>query len=178
MRPSHHQALDRWLAAEQGDRQEEAEAALFELFAALPLMAPPAGFADRALVRAGIQAARRDLFASRGVRLILALCLTATGLGALWVPPTLRALASLWSWSLGDLLRAGLQALIEATRWLGSALRLWDLLLTVGRALTEPLTLPQVTAVLLISLLASSLAFRFLRDQISGERNWTYVDPV
>ena len=176
MRPSHQKALDRWLAAERGDRPEEAEAALFELFAALPLIAPPAGFADRVLARAGVQAARRDLFASRWVRLVLALCLTATGLGALWLPPTLRVLAGLWS--LSDLVQGGVQALSEAAQWLGSALRLWDLLLTLGRALTQPLTMPQVTAVLVVCLLASSLAFRFLRDQISGERNWTYVDPV
>ena len=47
MRPSHHEALDRWLAAERGDRYDEADAALREMFEALPLLAPPAGFANR-----------------------------------------------------------------------------------------------------------------------------------
>jgi hypothetical protein len=176
MRRSHHKALDRWLAAEREDHPEAAEAALFELFEALPLIAPPAGFADRVLVRAGLRAAKRDLFASRGMRVVLALCLIATALGALWLPPTLRLLAGVWSF--GGMVRGGIQALIEGTQWLGSAFRVWDLLYTIGRALTEPLMLPQVTAVLLACLLASSLALRFLRDQISGERNWTYVDPV
>src|SRR5262245_65998595 len=97
MRTSHQNALDRWLAAERGDRAAEAEGALRELFEALPLIAPPAGFADRVLVRAGLAAARRDFFASRAVRLVLVLCLAATGFGALWLPPTLRALAGLWS---------------------------------------------------------------------------------
>jgi hypothetical protein len=175
MRPSHQNALDRWLAAERGDRPEEADAALAELFEALPPIAPPAGFADRVLARAGIQAVSGDLFASRGVRLVLTACLVATGLGTLWLPPTLRALAGLWS--LSDLVQGGVQALIGGTQWLASALRLWDLLLTIGRALTQPLTLPQVTAILMVCLVTSSLAFRFLRDQISGERNWTYVDP-
>lgn len=176
MRRSHQNALDRWLAAERDDRVEEAEAELFEVFESLPLIAPPAGFAGRVLERAGIQAARRDLFASRGVRLVLALSLVATGLGALWLPPVLRLLAGIWSF--GDLVRGWVQALVEASQVLASALRLWDLLLTIGRALTQPLTLPQVTAVLVVCLLASSLAFRFLRDQITGERNWTYVDPI
>jgi hypothetical protein len=176
MRPSHQNALDRWLAAERSDRPEAAETALFALFEALPLVAPPAGFADRVLVRAGIKAARRDLFASRVARLVLALCLVATSLGALWLPPTLRVLAGLWSF--GDLVQGGVQTLIGATQWLASVLRLWDLLLSIGRALTQPLTLPQVTAALVVCLLASSLGFRFLRDQITGERNWTYVDPV
>jgi hypothetical protein len=176
MRPSHHQALNRWLAAERDDRPEEAEAALFELFEALPLIAPPAGFADRVLARSGLQGARPDPFASRGLRLVLALCLAATSLGVLWLPPVLRVVAGIWS--LGDLVRGGAQALIDAAQWLGSAFRLWDLALTIGRTLTQPLTLPPVTAALVVCLLASSLAFRFLRDQITGERNWTHVDPV
>jgi hypothetical protein len=176
MRTSHQHSLDRWLAAERGGRPEEAEAALHELFEALPLIAPPAGFADRVLIRAGLGAARRDFFASRAVRLVLALCLAATGFGALWLPPTLRVLAGLWS--LSGTLRAGVQALIDVTQWLASVLRLGELLLTVGRALTQPLTLPQVTALLVICLLASSLGFRLLRDQITGERNWTHVNPV
>lgn len=175
MRRSHHNALDRWLAAERDERPQEADSALRELFEALPLIAPPAGFAERVLLRAGLKAARRDPFASRGMRLVLALCLAATSLGALWLPPTLRALAGLWS--LSGVVHGGVQALIDATQWLASVLRLWELLLTVGRALTQPLTLPQVTAVLLICLLASSLGFRFLRDQITGERTLTYVDP-
>jgi hypothetical protein len=74
--------------------------------------------------------------------------------------------------------QGAVQTLIDAAHGLASVLRLWDLLLTIGRALTQPLTLPQVTAVLMACLLASSLAFRFLRDQITGERNLTYVDPV
>jgi len=176
MRPAHHNALARWLAAERDNRTAEAEAAMLELFEALPLIAPPAGFASRTLVRAGIQAARRDPFAAVWLRLVLSASLVATALGALWLPPVLRILAGIWS--LGDLVRGGVQVMIETTRWLASALRVWELLLTIGRALAEPLTLPQVTAALGICLLASSLAFWFLRDQISGERNWTYVDPI
>ncbi len=176
MRPSHQNALNRWLAAERDDHVEEAEAALCELFEALPLIAPPAGFAGRVFVRAGLQTARHDLFASLGVRVVLALCLVATGLGALWLPPVLRLLAGIWS--LGGVVRGVVQALAEASQWLASTLRLWDLLLTVGRGLTQPLTLPQVTAALVVCLLVSSLAFRFLRDQITGERNWTHVDPI
>src|SRR5918992_3226384 len=165
MRRSHQNALDRWLAAERDERPEEAEAAWLELFEALPLIAPPAGFANRVLVRSGLNAARGGLFASRGMRLVLACCLVAISLGALWLPPILRALAGLWS--LSGMVRGGVQALIDATQSLASVLRLWELLLTIGRALTEPLTLPQVTAALLICLLASSLGLRFLRDQIT-----------
>lgn len=179
MRRSHQNALDRWLAAERDDRSEEAEAALFELFETLPRIAPPSGFADRVLARAGVQAAGRDLFASRWMRLAVALAMLATGFGVLLLPSTLEVLRTLAGiWSLGELVQGGVQALAAASQWLASALQLWDLLVTVGRALIQPLTLPQTTAMLTVCLLVASLAFRFLRDQITGERTWTHVDPV
>jgi hypothetical protein len=177
MRHSHQDALDRWLAAERHDQAEEAEAALFELFEALPQAAPPAGFADRVLVRAGLRtaAARADLFAWRPLRIVLALCLVATGLGALWLPPVLAALAGFWSFS--ALVRGAVWATTEAVQGLASVLRFWDLMAPIGRAFAQPLSAPPVLAILVGALLASSLAFRFLRDQLTGERNWTYVDP-
>jgi hypothetical protein len=178
MRHSHQNALDRWLAAERHDQAEAAEAALFELFEALPQVAPPAGFADRVLVRAGLRtaAARADLFAWRPLRIVLALCLVATGLGALWLPPVLSALAGFWSFS--GLVRGAVWATTEAVHGLASLLRLWDVMVPIGRAFAQPLSAPPVLAILVGALLVSSLALRFLRDQLTGERNWTYVDPI
>ena len=54
-------ALNRWLAAEQLDSSEEADGALRELFEALPLLAPAAGFADRVFARAGLRPAKRNV---------------------------------------------------------------------------------------------------------------------
>lgn len=163
-------ALDRWLAAEREDRAGEAEAALLELFAALPLAAPPAGFADRVLLRAGLQTADgTDLFAWRPLRIVLALCLAATGFGALWLPPVLKALARFLS--VGNLVNAGARMAVEATHGLTAALRIWDLLATVGGAFAkaaQPLSLAPVMALLVVALLASSLAFRYLCDQFSA----------
>lgn len=180
MRPSHHKALDRWLHAERDDQpgaDTAADEALFELFAALPLIAPPAGFADRVLLRAGIQAAvKRDLFASLGARLVVALGVAALSFGALWLPPVLRFLAGFWSF--GGLVQSGVDALTLATEGLASALRVLDLLGSILGAFVQVLTMPQVMTGLLVCLIVSSLAFRFLRDQISGERNWTYVDRI
>jgi len=175
MRQSRQDALERWLEAEREDRADAAEAALLELFEALPLTAPPAGFADRVLARAGLAEARQDLFAWRPLRVVLALCLLATGLGALWLPPVLGFLAGLWS--VGGAVRGGLRVMTDAAGWLATALRLWDFLSMIAQALARPLAEPQVMAILVGCLLASGLAFRFLRDQITGERNWTYVDP-
>jgi hypothetical protein len=175
MRQSQQDALDRWLAAERNGRDGEAEAALLELFGALPVVSPAAGFAGRVLVRAGLQTAPADLFAWRPLRIVLGMALAATGLGVLWLPPVLRFLAGLWSF--GGAVQGGIRVLTDASQWLATALRFWDLLVTIVHALAEPLAVPQVMAVLVLALLASSLAFRFLRDQITGERNWTYVDP-
>lgn len=179
MRHLQQDALDRWLAAERDGRDGEAEAALLELFEALPAVgftAPPAGFADRVLVRAGLQTAvPADLFAWRPLRIVLGLALAATGFGVLWLPPLLHFLIG--QWSVGGAVQGGIRVVTDAGQWLAVALRIWDFWVTIVHALAQPLAVPQVMAVLVLSLLASSLAFRFLRDQITGERNWTYVDP-
>ncbi|HEY2294826.1 MAG TPA: hypothetical protein VGM86_29335 [Thermoanaerobaculia bacterium] len=180
MRHLQQDALDRWLAAERDGRDGEAEAALLEMFEALPtvgMTAPPAGFADRVLVRAGLRTAAvpADLFAWRPLRIVLGLALAATGFGVLWLPPLLHFLAGLWS--VGGAIQGGIRVLTDAGQWLATVLRIWDFLVTIVHDLAQPLAVPQVMAVLVLSLLASSLAFRYLRDQITGERNLTYVDP-
>jgi hypothetical protein len=169
MRSSHQDLLDRWLTAEQADRADEAEAALAALFTALPRLQPPAGFADRVLLRAGLAAplaapAPRSLFASLWTRGVLTLCLLAVGVSALWLPQTLRALAGLLS--IGDLVRLWTGSLVAACRWLGSAVGVWDFLLTVGRALATPLETPAVALAMVSCLLVSMVAFRFLRNLI------------
>ena len=181
MRQTHQDALDRWLAAERDDHAEEAEAALFELFEALPQVAPPMGFADRVLARAGIAVpaaapARRDLFAWRPMRLLLAVCLLAVAFGVLWVPPVIELVARFWSF--GEAMQAGVDAMTGLVQGLASVLSMWEFARTVGRAVAEPLMQPRVMAALLGCLAVSSLAFRYLRDQVSGERNLNYVDPI
>jgi len=176
MRSADQDLIDRWLAAEQGDRADEAEAALAALFTALQPLQPPAGFADRVMLRAGLvpERARRSLFASLWVRGGLTLCLLAMGVSVLWLPQTLRAFAGLLS--VGSLVRIWTGSLVTACRWLGSALGLWDFLLTVGRALATPLETPAVALALVSCLLVSTLAFRFLRGLITRDRSWTYVN--
>ncbi|HSF39985.1 MAG TPA: hypothetical protein VLT87_09350 [Thermoanaerobaculia bacterium] len=176
MRPSPHDSLNRWLAAERDDRPDEAEAALFELFEALPLVAPPAGFADRVLARAGFLAAPASWFESRWVRVTIALCLLATGLFLLWLPAAVKALAG--TWSPGSPIELAARLLVDWSLRLVAVLRLWDWFFTLGEALAKPLATPEVAAVLAGCLLVASLAFRFLRDLMTNERSWTYVDPV
>lgn len=174
MRPSSQDPLNRWLAAERGDRPEEAEAALFELFETLPLLAPGAGFAGRVLARAGFRPA--GVFESLWARAVIALCLLATGVSLLWLPPALKALAG--TWSLGNPIELATRLVVDWSLRAVKVLKLWDWFFSVGGALAKPLATPEVAVVLAGCLLVSTLAFRFLRDLMTDERSWTYVDPV
>ena len=183
MRPKPQDALNRWLAAELVDSSESSEiadAALREMFEALPSLSPAAGFAGRVLARAGLQPVKRDVFASLGLRLVLAASLIALSLGAIWLPPALQALGGLFSgiFSLSGVVGLGVRVVADASRALAVVLRLGEWLFALGRALSEPLMAPQAMAALAACLLVSGLAFRFLRDQISGERSLSYVDPT
>jgi hypothetical protein len=180
MRSPRHEILDQWLRAEQADHADEADAALAALFAALPPLEPPAGFADRVLLRAGLTPAAEPapapwtFWASFWVRAMLTLGLLSIGVSALWLPQTLRALAGLLSVS--DLVRWSIASLVGASRWLGSFAGLWEFLLTIGRALTTPLETPTVALAMASCLLVSMVAFRFLRDLITHDRSWIHVD--
>lgn len=191
MRPNDDEILSRWLAAEQSGDDEAAEAELLALFQALPPLAPPAGFADRVLVRAGWAerpearavaprpvVERWNPFASRWLQGAVALCLLVTGLGLPWLTEMLRSAASVTStfWGPADLVRLGTGALGAVTRGLVAALALWDWFLEIGRTLTEPLATPVIAAGLIACLLVSLVAFHFLRDLITRDRSWTHVD--
>jgi hypothetical protein len=176
MRSSDRDILDRWLNAERLDQAAEAEAALQALFATLPPLGPPAGFADRVLLRAGLEAmpvpARRSLFASLWVRALLVLSFVSISVSALWLPPTVRVVAGLWS--VAGTVRVWTGSVIEACRWLGSVLGLWELLVTIGRALATPLETPAVAYAMVTCLLVSMVAFRFLRNLITRDRSWIH----
>jgi hypothetical protein len=175
MRPNAQDALNRWLAAERVEGSQEADTALREMFEALPSLSPAAGFAGRVFARVGLQPVKRDVFASLGLRLVLAASLIALSLGAIWLPPALRALGGLLS--LSEAVGLGVRGVAGASRGLALVLRLGEWFFSLGRTLSEPLMAPQAMAALAVCLLVSGLAFRFLRDQIFGERSLSYVDP-
>ncbi len=176
--------LQRWLTAESQDRPEaerEAEAALMELFAALPLHAPSAGFADRVLLDVGFPhsaaRARTDLFAGAWVRGLLAAGLGAVALGVLALPAGIQVLYRLGSLlTFGELIQGGIQLGTEALVALVAALRLGSWMVSVGRALTLPLLTPEASLALLACLAVSGASLYALRDLISRQRSWNYVD--
>jgi hypothetical protein len=72
----------------------------------------------------------------------------------------------------------GIRAVAAGSRGLAMVLGVCDWVFSLGRTVAGPLMTPQVMTVLTLCLLVSGLAFRFLRDQISGERSWNHVHPV
>lgn len=175
MHPS-HDPLTRWLAAEGEDRPDEAEEALFELFAALPPLAPPAGFADRVLARAAVAAPARVRRSAYWMRWVVGLGLLATALSLVFVPGTLAVVAGLWSFA--ELFEAGVRSVVDASLWLTSLLQVGQTVFAVGEALALALARPGMAALVVVCLLISAAALRFLRDLIARDRSWAYVDPI
>lgn len=190
MRPTDQEILNRWLAAEHEGLDDAAEAELFALFEALPPLAPPAGFADRVLARAGLASipapvpapmatpARWNPFAARWLQVAMALSLLITGASLPWLTGMLRSLGGAVSllWGPGDLVRLGTGALNTVSQGLIAALAFWDWFLEIGRTLAEPLATPVFAAGTMACLLVSLVAFHFLRDLITRDRSWTHVD--
>ncbi len=183
--------LDRWLKAEDSGNEDEAETALTALFSALPLQAPAAGFADRVL--AGARAARPSRSRAGAVRAwaggflpaflgspwgraVLAFGVVLAALGLPFVRVTLLSIPAALPPDL--LLPAVAHALIEASGWVLSLVRLGGWLAGFSRILLLPLQSPAVAVALGACLLVSALALRLLHDVMHRERNWTYVDPL
>lgn len=175
------QTLLRWLAAEKAGETEAAEAALREVLQILEPLAPPAGFAQRVLAQARVQAApaagpERRLFAARWQRAALAASFAAAAYGLLWLPAALQALSG--ATLLTALVQNGADFLTALNLWVLSALGLGEKLVLLGSALAEPLATPPVLALAAACLAVSALALRSLRELIRRDRRWVYADPI
>ncbi len=184
--------ISRWLDAERDGSgaaddmaDDMADAALLELFELLPPLAPPAGFADRVLLRIGDAAPVPEpvgvsllsrLFRSGGFRLGVAFGVMATALSLLWLPDLLLVLGRLVT--PGDLMGLGVASVIDLGRWLALAARIGEWLLTVGGALAVSLTSPAAVKVTAACLAVSGVSFVVLRDLMTRDRRWSYVDPI
>jgi hypothetical protein len=93
------------------------------------------------------------------------------------LPQALSALpAKTGLWSLAGFVRACIDSLVEASLWLASVLGVGETILAVGEAVALSLARPPVVALVVLCLLISATALRFLRDLVSRERTWAYVD--
>lgn len=176
--------VSRWLDAERDGADDMAEAALLEMFESLPPLAPPAGFADRVLRRVALdmEAApvRTSVFArlvqARVFRVAVAFGVLATALSLLWIPELLLVLGQMVS--LGDVLGLGAASVVDLGRWLALAARIGEWLLTVGGAFAVSLTSPAAIKVTAACLAVSGVSFVVLRDLMTRNRSWSYVDSI
>lgn len=183
--------LTRWLDAERDDREGDAEAALLELFELLPPMAPRPGFSGRVLQRIAAEttapvpampaaAPQGHLFArlarSHVLQVAVALGLLATGASLLWLPQILVAVGRMLTVS--DVLGLAAASAVDLGRSLGVVARVGEWLLTIGGALAVSLTSPAALKVTSACLAVSGVSFVLLRDLMTRDRSWSYVDPM
>ena len=180
-------ALRRWLAAERAGAAADAaaaaaaaaaaEAALRQLLAALPPLAPPAGFADRVMLRAAhATARRRSVWANSWLQAALLLCVVTCGFALRWLPTLAGTLATLWSPA--ELLEKSLGELMALHLWLASVLGVGHQLALLCEAVAAPLAIAPLAVLALVCLVVSAAAFRVLRALIQSDRRWVYVDPI
>ena len=172
------------------DRHDPDHDPLLELFELLPPLSPPAGFADRVLRRIALEEAvaahvaakwtwpgvLSRLGRSRAFRVSVAFGVMATALSLLWLPELLLVLGKLVSVS--DLMNLGVASMVDLGRWLTVAARIGEWLLTVGGALAVSLTSPAAVKVTAACLAISGVSFVALRDLMTRNRSWSYVDPI
>lgn len=188
MQTRRHDPLTRWLDAERDDHEDDAEAALMELFELLPPAAPRPGFSDRVLQRIGsahavpampaMPASGRfgRLVRSRSLQVAVALSLVATGASLFWLPQILAVVARILTVS--DVLGLTAASAVDLGRMLSVVARVGEWLFTVGGALAVSLTSPAALKVTTACLAISGVSFVFLRDLMTRDRSWSYVDRI
>ncbi|MCP3957223.1 MAG: hypothetical protein GY719_05165 [bacterium] len=161
--------MRRWLAAEQAGREADAERALARMFAALPMSAASAGFADRVLASAGL---RSTALAWWG-RAAVAALLLITGLALAYTLPLVVGLAALVA--PGEVFAAVVQGFVGLANRVDEVVAIWHILARVMETLTAIATAPPVAITLLTLTILSAATFRGLSGLLSPERSPGYV---
>jgi hypothetical protein len=168
---THHRAeerLRRWLAAEEAEPGDAAEAALAALFAALPRPAPRRGFAGRVLARMRVAPAPRP--ARRWLRWVAVTALVAPGVAAIVAAVVLPVLFA--EVGLAEVMGALAEAVSAAGRWLAAGLAAWQ---TAAGWTAELLATPEAAAGAAVAALVAAVALCLLHQMIARERSAWYA---
>ncbi|MEM7051082.1 MAG: hypothetical protein AAF604_15540 [Acidobacteriota bacterium] len=158
-------ALERWLAHEAADRRGQADEAFFEVFAALPMLAPPPGFTDRVLAAAVPRRVRWHL--------PLVACLVLLGLGTGLLPAVLKQVST--RVTLAGVVDGFSALVVSMARWVASAVDLWEAAAGFSSAIVALTEAPPVAAALVAMLVLAAVALRMLATLIANERSWSHV---
>lgn len=171
--PQTPDALAHWLEAEANGRDDAAEAALAQVFRALPLPAPRPGFADRVLLAVAAPAVALPAVAARvfplWLRVVVASSLALAGLGVAALPTVGVAVGR--TLRPAELLTAAAGRLVAALDWITGGLATFEAFHGLREALLQALGAPPVVVALLLSVLISLLGFRGLAQLLTSERS-------
>ncbi len=173
------QALARWLAAEAAGRDSEAEAALGQLFVALPSRAPAPGLAARVMAEVAtppVVAVRRGGLWTAAAALLLALAGWGAALVGLTGGPAAGRLSP------AELLSALAEGAVTGFRWVGewavTALDLFSVLRRLTGALTVAASAAPVATALVAALLVAAAALGALQQLIERDRRLSHVETA
>ena len=174
MKPRIERTCDRWLAAEQRGDDDGAELALAELFAALPLPVPAAGFADRVLRGAGLPPL--SAVYPRWSRVAISACLLVVGAALAYTLPLALGLSRLVAPA--EVAGALVQGIVGLLSRVDEVVELGRLLAAVVRTSWLVMTAPPVVATLLALTALAALTLRGLSELVSSNRNRAYVQAL
>jgi len=160
--------LRRWQAAEGAGDDDLADEAFRSLFRLVPRQAPSPGFAERALLAAGIAgAAAPELLVAWWARGLVGLALLMSGLAALTLSPA-SAFGTAVSWVAGGM-TAGADLITRLAEWAERGVIAWSVLSAVGRATALAVATPAVAAVVAANTLLAVASFAALK-RLLGSR--------
>lgn len=162
-------ALERFLAAEQAGREEDAEGALTALFGQLPALGPRPGFAARVLARV----AMRPLFARPWVRWSLAASTLATALAAGLLLPLV---GPVFGWiGPARLLHLLVAAFTSLLARVVRGLEVWETVAAVSRTLSEVALHLPILMLLVLQLAIAAAALHALAGLALPKRSDLHV---
>jgi F0F1-type ATP synthase membrane subunit c/vacuolar-type H+-ATPase subunit K len=161
-----HTELERWLAAEAAGDDFAAEEAFGAMFAAMPRLAPPPGFAERVIMAVDREpdTGRATWLWKAALAAAVSLAGLATGLLPLlrWIPIRLP--------DVGDVVAAAARGLAWLDQWLRTAFDIWGTLARVGGAIGAAAQTPEIATAMMGSALVSALALYSLHHLLVYER--------
>jgi len=159
--------LRRWRVAEEAGDDDRADEAFRAIFRLVPRRAPRPGFAERALLAAGIAgAAAPELLVTWWARGLVGLALLMSGLAALTLSPA-SSFGTAVSWVAGGM-TAGAEGVTRLVEWIERGVFAWRLLSVLGRATALAVATPGVAAVVAANALLAFASFAALKRLLSS----------
>ncbi len=170
-------AIASWLNAERGSDARRAELALRQVFARLPLYAPPPEFARRVLApfAGSAWALSAPLRLTLRWKVVLASCFALVALAGGTLP---RLLVELWAGlGPGKVIELAASLLIGLSSRVAVGITVWDALAGVARTVSASLASPSMMVAVAAAALLCAVALRWLHGLLIPERNTSYAQP-